>query len=450
VSRADDPEPYDEAYDGGGTPRPHYAEVLDAIGDPRALHDEALRRLEARGVTFGGGEVARFDPVPRVLTEPEWSELQTGIGQRLQALEAFARDVYGEGRVFEAGVVTREEVESSPHYEPAMHGAEPRRWVAFAGLDVIRCEDGRFRVIEDQLRMPSGIAYAVAWRDTLRDLLEVDAPQPDLSLVFGELALALQDAAPAGVDEPRMVILSEGPEAAAFWEHQRLARELCAPVVALDDLERRDGRLVAWLDGRPRAVDVVYVRTDEDRFSGEDGTPTAIGEALLEPAAAGKVAVVNAPGSGVADDKLIGGRVDDLVRLYLDQEPLLPSVPAGVVGPDDELDDLVVKPRGEMGGEDVVIWRDADDDTRERVRARIAEEPGGWIGQELVQLSVHPTVIDGRLEPRHVDLRPYALLSDDGARVLPAASSRVALERGSMVVNSGQGGGAKDTWIPGR
>jgi len=450
VSRADDPQPYDEAYEGSGRPRPHYPELLDAIGDPGALHDEALRRLEARGVTFGGGEVARFDPVPRVLTESEWSELQTGIGQRLQALEAFARDVYGEGRVFEAGVVTREEVESSPHYEPAMRGAEPRRWVAFAGLDVIRCEDGRFRVIEDQLRMPSGIAYAVAWRDTLRDLLEVDAPQPDLSLVFGELALALQDAAPAGVDEPRMVILSEGPEAAAFWEHQRLARELCAPVVTLDDLERRDGRLVAWLDGRPRAVDVVYVRTDEDRFSGEDGTPTAIGEALLEPAAAGKVAVVNAPGSGVADDKLIGGRVDDLVRLYLDQEPLLPSVPAGVVGPDDELDDLVVKPRGEMGGEDVVIWRDADDDTRERVRARIAEEPSGWIGQELVQLSVHPTVIDGRLEPRHVDLRPYALLSDDGARVLPAASSRVALERGSMVVNSGQGGGAKDTWIPGR
>jgi uncharacterized circularly permuted ATP-grasp superfamily protein len=121
-----------------------------------------------------------------------------------------------------------------------------------------------------------------------------------------------------------------------------------------------------------------------------------------------------------------------------------------VVGPDDELDDLVVKPRGEMGGEGVVIWRDADDETRERVCARIGAEPGGWIGQELVQLSVHPTVIDGELEPRHVDLRPYALLSDDGVRVLPAASSRVALERGSMVVNSGQGGGAKDTWVPGR
>ena len=449
MSRLDDPSPYDEAYDETGAPRPQYAELLDGIGDPGALRDEALRRLEARGVTFGDGEVARFDPVPRVLTEPEWSEVQAGIGQRLRALEAFAADVYGDGRVFEAGVVTREEVESSPHYEPAMRGAEPRRWIAFAGLDVIRCDDGRFRAIEDQLRMPSGIAYAVAWRETLRDLLPVEAPQPDVSLVFGELALALRDAAPAGVDEPRMVILSEGPGTAAFWEHERLARELCAPVVTLRDLEHRDGRVVAWLDGRPRAVDVVYLRTDEDRFTGEDGTPTAIGEALLEPAAAGRVAVVNAPGSGVADDKLLGGRVDELVRLYLDEELLLPSVPARAVGPDDDLDDLVVKPRGEMGGEGVVIWRDADEDTRERVRARIAAEPGAWIGQELVQLSVHPTVIDDRLEPRHVDLRPYALLTDGGVRVLPAASSRVALERGSMVVNSGQGGGAKDTWLPG-
>ena len=160
--------------------------------------------------------------------------------------------------------------------------------------------------------------------------------------------------------------------------------------------------------------------------------------------------MVNAPGSGVADDKLVAGRVDDMVRLYLGEESLLPSIPSRAIGPDDELDDLVVKPRGEMGGEGVVIWRDADEETRERVRARVASEPGGWIGQELVKLSVHPTVIDGRLEPRHVDLRPYAVLTDDGVRVLLAASSRVALERGSMVVNSGQGGGAKDTWLPGR
>ena len=443
--------PYDEAYDERGEPRPQYAELLAALDDPGALLAELRRRLGARGVTFGDdGEPARVDPVPRVITEPEWSELEAGIAQRLRALEAFVADVYGEGRVFEAGVVSRAEVEGSPHYEPAMRGASPGRWISFAGLDLIRCEDGRFRAIEDQLRMPSGLAYAVAARETLRELLPIDPPQADLSLAFGELALALRDAAPPGVDEPRTVVLTQGPAAVAFWEHERLARELCAPLVTLDDLEQRDGRVVAWIDGRPRGVDVVYIRTGEDRFTGEDGSPTATGEALLEPAAAGRVAVVNAPGSGIADDKLVHTHVDELVRLYLDQEPLVPSVPSRVVVPDDELEDLVVKPRGEMGGEDVVIWRDADDETRERVRERIAAEPGAWIGQQLVQLSVHPTVADGRLEPRHVDLRPYALLSDAGVRVLPVATSRVALERGSMVVNSGQGGGAKDTWVLGR
>ena len=298
MSGAGDPPPYDEAYDESGAPRPHYAELLAGLDDPGAAAAEVSRRLRERGVTFGadGGEVPTIDPVPRILTEPEWDELRAGIRQRLLALETFVADVYGEGRVFEEGVLTRELVESSPHHEPAMSGASLRRWVSYAGLDVIRCEDGRFRAIEDQLRMPSGLAYTVAARETLRDLLPLDPPQPDLSLAFGELALALRDAAPAGVDEPRTVILSEGPSAPAWWEHERLSRELCAPLVGLGDLEQRDGRVVAWIDGRPRAVDVVYLRTGEDRFTDEDGSPTAIGEALLEPAAAGRVAVVNAPG----------------------------------------------------------------------------------------------------------------------------------------------------------
>lgn len=441
--------PYDEAYDERGEPRPHYADVLAALGDPAATATEVKRRLTERGVTFAAapGGVFALDPVPRIVTEAEWSELQAGIGQRLLALEAFVADVYGEGRVFDAGLLDRADVEASGHYEPAMRGASPARWISFAGLDVARCEDGRFRVIEDNARMAAGLAYTVAARETLLDLIGVEPPQHDLSLSYGELALALHDAAPAGVTEPRVVILSEGPSAAGWWEHERLARELCAPLVTLDDLEHRDGRLVAWIDGRVRAVDVVYVRTEGDRFTAPDGSPTRMGEALLEPSAGGRVAVVNAPGAGVADDKLVHGHVDELVQFYLDQESLLPSVPSRAVTADDDLDGLVVKPRGEMGGEGVVIWREADAETRERTREQIAAEPGAWIGQELVQLSVHPTVVDGGLEPRHVDLRPYALLSDDGVRVLPAAISRVALERGSLVVNSGQGGGVKDTWV---
>ena len=433
--------PYDEAYDGGGRPRPHYAGLLAALGDPGELAAHVKERLRARGVWFGASADGLFtlDPVPRLLTAAEWSELQVGVAQRIRALDAFVADVYGEQRALAEGIVPRAVVESSPHYEPAMRGATVSRWIAFAGLDVVRCPDGRFRVIEDQVRMASGLAYAVAAREVLRDLLPLDAPGQDLALAYGELGLALRDASP--VAEPQMVLLSGGPDSAAWWEHERLARELCAPVVTLADLELSDGRLVAWLDGRRRAVDVVYQRTEQDRFT---GSPL---EFLIEPCARGALTVVNAPGAGVADDKLVHPYVDDLVRFFLGEEALLPSIrslPAAEVA---DLDDFVVKPRGEMGGEDVVIWRDADEATRGRLREAIEQNPQEFIAQELVTLSVHPTVCGGRLEPRHVDLRPYAVLDDDGVRVMPGGISRVALDRGSMVVNSGQGGGAKDTWV---
>jgi uncharacterized circularly permuted ATP-grasp superfamily protein len=437
------PAAYDEAYRDDGEPRPQYAEVLRGLDDPGAVAAEVKRRLRARGVSFGGASDGIFalDPVPRILTHEEWSELHAGVVQRLRTLETFVADVYGEGRAVAAGVVPRAAVEGSPHYEPAMRGAPVSRWVTFAGLDAIRCPDGRFRVIEDQVRMPAGLAYAVAARETLHGVLPVDPPNADLNLAYGELAQALRDAAPPGIDEPRVVLLCEGPSAAAWWEHERLARELCAPAVTLDDLELRDGRMVAWIDGQRRSVDVIYQRTNEDRFS---GTPL---ELLLEPCRAGKLSVVNAPGAGVADDKLVHAHFDDLVRFFLEEEPLLPSIPSR---PAAELDDLagwVIKPRGEMGGEDVVLWDHADEDTRRRTLAAVRSDPDGYIAQEQVTLSVAPTVCDGRLGPRHVDFRPYAVLTDEGVHLLRGGVSRVALVEGSMVVNSGQGGGAKDTWV---
>jgi uncharacterized circularly permuted ATP-grasp superfamily protein len=447
---------YDEAFGEDGRPRPHYAELLSSL-DPERAAAELRRRLHERSIGFGASAdgVFALDPVPRILTDAEWAELSIGIQQRLQAMQAFVADAYGEGRVFEAGVIARELVEGSPHYEPSMRGAEPPRWVSIAGLDVVRTPDGRFVVIEDQLRMPSGLAYAVAARELMRGLLPLEPPDAGMSLAIGELALALHDAAPPGVSDPQVVTLCEGPEAAAWWEHERMARELCAPAVTLADLEHREGRLVAWLDGRARTVDVVYHRTDQDRFTGPDGRPTALGDALLGPCSRGRLACVNAPGSGVADDKLVHAYVDELVRFYLGEEPLLPSIPSYALGDDaaraeafERLDELVVKPRGEMGGEGVVLWREASEATRARVRARVEDDPGGFVAQERVTLSTHPTVIDGGLEPRHVDLRPYALMGGGGVRVLPGGLSRVALERGSMVVNSGQGGGAKDTWVP--
>jgi uncharacterized circularly permuted ATP-grasp superfamily protein len=435
--------PYDEAYLEDGEPRAHYAELLAGLGDPARLAADVKAELRARGVSFGSASDGLFalDPVPRLLTGDEWSELQAGVVQRLRTLDALVADVYGDGRALDAGVVPRAAVERSPHYEPAMRGAPVARWVSFAGVDVIRGPDGRFRAIEDQVRMPSGMAYAVAAREALRAVLGVEAPDDDLTLAYGELARALRDAAPPGIDEPRVVLLCEGPSAAAWWEHELLSRELSAPAVTFRDLELRDGGVVAWIDGRARGVDVIYQRTDEDRFS---GTPL---ELLLEPCRNGRLSVVNAPGAGVADDKLVHAHFDDLVRFFLDEEPLLPSVPSRPAAELDELSGWVVKPRGEMGGEDVVLWDHADEDTQRRTRDAIAEDSDAFIAQEQVTLSVAPTVCDGRLAPRHVDFRPYGVLSDDGVRLLPGGVSRVALIEGSMVVNSSQGGGAKDTWV---
>jgi uncharacterized circularly permuted ATP-grasp superfamily protein len=437
--------PYDEAYLEDGTPRRHYAQLLAGLGDPARLAADVKEELRARGVSFGAASDGLFalDPVPRLLTGDEWSELQAGVVQRLRTLDAFVADVYGDGRALEAGVVPRAAVERSPHYEPAMRGAPVTRWVSFAGVDVIRCPDGRFRAIEDQVRMPSGMAYAAAARETLRAVLGVEPPDDDLTLAYGELARALRDAAPPGVDEPRVVLLCEGPSAAAWWEHELLSRELRAPAVTFRDLELRDGGVVAWIDGQARGVDVIYQRTDEDRFS---GTPL---ELLLEPCRMGRLSVVNAPGAGVADDKLVNAHFDDLVRFFLDEEPLLPSVPSRAAAELDELSGWVVKPRGEMGGVDVVLWDHADEDTRRRTLDAIAKDPDAFIAQEQVTLSVAPTVCDGRLVPRHVDFRPYAVLGENGVRLLPGGVSRVALVEGSMVVNSSQGGGAKDTWVVG-
>jgi uncharacterized circularly permuted ATP-grasp superfamily protein len=234
-----------------------------------------------------------------------------------------------------------------------------------------------------------------------------------------------------------------------------MARELGAPAVTLAELEHRGGRLVARVDGGELEVDVVYQRTDEDRFTCPDGSLTALGEALLDPCARDVLSCVNAPGSGVADDKLVHAYVDEMVRFYLDEEPLLPSIPSYDLGDDDaraeafgRLDELVFKPRGEMGGVGVVLWRDADQDERASLRSEIEADPSAFVAQELVELSVHPTFVDGGLHPRHVDLRPYALLSGERVRILEGGFSRVALDEGSMVVNSAAGGGVKDVWVP--
>jgi uncharacterized circularly permuted ATP-grasp superfamily protein len=455
---------YDEAFAAPGAPRAHYAALLDALATLvlAAVRHGVNDRVRAEGVTFttdAGTQAFLVDPVPRILRADEWAALAAALEQRVRALNAFVADAYGERRIVEAGVMPVEVIETAEGYEPDLRGVLPTRGapVGVAGLDVIRAPDGTLRVLEDNVRTPSGFTYAVAARAAVGAALAgaLPAPAPVAEPVFELLRGALAAAAPEGAD-PSIVVLSDGPSGSAWYEHAEVARRLGAPVATLADLERRGDHLEVRLeDGRRRPVDVVYRRCAEERLRDEAGDLTPVAEALLDPWLSGRVGLVNGFGTGVADDKLVHGYVEEMVRFYLGETALIEAVPTldprhGGVR-DLILDDLrghVVKPRFGHGGKGVVVCAHADDATLERLRAELRRNPGAYVAQPLVALSQHPTVVDiGRLEPRHVDLRPFVFSTADGVRALPGGLTRVAWDAGALVVNSSRNGGAKDTWV---
>jgi uncharacterized circularly permuted ATP-grasp superfamily protein len=392
------------------------APALDGL-DPARL--SAAAREATADVIFDGDRF-HLDPVPRVISAADWRVLEVGLAQRVQALDAWCADAYGERRIVRDGIVPPRVLDTTDRLEPALRGLRLDRWIGIAGLDVVRAPDGGFRVLEDNLRTPSGMAFAVAARVTTLELIG-GSPAP-LDGLRDMLARALGDG--------RAAVLTDGPDNAAYWEHRWIAELLDVPLVEPDELD---------VD----AVDVVYRRTNVDRLDSPIGR-------LLH----GHVRVVNAFGVGVGDDKLAHAYVEDMVRYYLGEEPVVRSVRTFDLGrPDvlaealDRLEALVVKPRAGYGGEGVVICPHAEPADVERIRAEVQERPEDYIAQELVPLSVHPTVVDGELAERHVDLRPFVFLGDDGASVLPGGLTRVALDEGALVVNSSQNGGAKDTWI---
>ncbi len=454
------PNVYDEAFVAEGEPRPHYRPLLEAL--ERADVVQLARRIEEelrdRGVTFGASRdgLLALDPVPRLLTASEWQTVSDGVTQRARALDSFAADVYGERAIVSVGVVPERVIESSEHHEPAMRGCTPARWVSVVGFDLVRAPDGRFRVLEDQIRMPSGIAYAAAARAVLESVLPVPVPpMDDVGRAVDALGAALAEAAPRQRPDARVVLLSEGPEAAGWYEHARLASELGISVVTAGDLERMGPELYVHAEDSRLPVDVVYQRTDEDRLTDTvDDRPTEVGELLLEPCRAGRVACVNAPGAGVADDKLVHAYVEDMIRFYLDEEPVLGSLRTHDLGTEEgratalgDAERMVFKPRAKMGGEGVVVWSQSRAEERDEITRLLDRSPEALIAQERAELSVHPTFIDGALRPRRVDLRPYVVACAAGTTVLRGGLTRVALEQGSLIVNSGQGGGVEDTWV---
>ncbi|MCW3029966.1 MAG: hypothetical protein JWM66_99 [Solirubrobacterales bacterium] len=464
AKRSRDVAPFDEGAADGERATEHDRVMRESLGglDLGELSAAVAGEAARRGVCFGAGDSElefRIDPVPRLFDAAQWRELSAGIAQRVRALELFVRDIYGEQAIVREGVVPERALAGAEHFEPRLSGAGERigPWITVAGLDVVRDCDGSFKVLEDNVRTPSGIAYAVATREAL----DAHMPAPSglrvrpLDSAFDTLAQALRSAAPPGAGEqPTVVVLSDGESNSAFYEHVTIARRLAIPLVLTEQLAVRDGRLIARIDGRDSEVDVVYRRTDEDRLTDDSGAPTAVAELLLEPLLAGTLGCVNAFGTGVADDKLLHAYVEEMIRFYLSEQPLLASVPTydpaqpGVLEMVlERIDELVVKPRSGHGGYGVVIGPHARDEDLRRTAQQLRSAPESFVAQETVMLSRHPTVIDGRLQPRHVDLRPFAIAVGEDIHVLPGGLTRVAFDAGALVVNSSQNGGSKDTWV---
>lgn len=454
------PEPgcLDEAYDEGGEARLLYAGLLEKLGgtDLGALRERVETEVAASDLTFGPDEPIAVDPVPRLIEAEEWERLEAGLRQRARALNAFVVDAYGPRRIFEAGVVPRRLLETSDGYTPAMEGLiDPEVPPAtVAGMDLVRDGAGELRVLEDNLRMPSGACYALGVREIVTSAIDTDLRPLGLDGYLEKLGGAIRAAAPDGVEEPTAALLSDGPENGAWYEHERISRAIGIPVLTPDRLEVSGERLFARGPQGRRPIDVVYRRQDADSLTGTDGSLTAFGEMLLPALRSGRLRCVNAFGTALADDKLAHAYAERMIRFYLDEEPLLRSVPSYDLTDEehrgaamDRLDELVIKPRGGFGGYGVTIMPRVEKAERERVAEAVRRDPESFIVQEPVALSTHPTVEGEELRPRRIDLRPFVISGPGWEAAMTGGLTRFAQGEGEMVVNSSQGGGCKDTWV---
>ena len=450
---------FDEAFAATGAPRRPYEELFGALAqqDLRALRERVRSKVSALGLRFGPEREIAVDPVPRLLEAAEWARLEAGLLQRARALNAFIVDAYGPQRIFDAGVVPRRLLETSSGYEPVMHGlvnpAVPPATIA--GLDLVRDEAGGFRVLEDNLRMPSGAGYAFAVREAVAPEIGLGVVPRQLDAGYVEaMRAAILAAAPEGDPEAGVAILSDGPENGAWYEHERFGRELGFPVLRPEQLELSRGRLFARRGRERERVDVIYRRLDEDRLCDPAGELTPLGELLLPALRSGRLRCANAFGTGLADDKLAHAYVERMVEFYLGEEPLLPSVPSYDLSEEgdrqaafERLEELVIKPRDGFGGHGVTIMPRATEPQRRRALGLLRRRPGGFIAQEMVEISSHPTIVGGALRPRRIDLRPFVVSAPGGATAMAGGLTRYAQGAGEMVVNSSQGGGCKDTWV---
>ena len=463
-------QPWDEMHDAEGAVRPGrvaLASALDSLGPDGLLARSRLRdaHLSAQGITFtlsGRERPLPMDLVPRIVDAPEWQVIEAGVAQRIRALEMFLDDVYGAGEILRDNVIPRRLVTSSAHFHRQAHGVRPANGVRIhvAGVDLVRDDEGTFRVLEDNLRCPSGVSYVLENRRTLSHVV------PEIFTGYrlrgveeypARLLAALVAAAPLGVAEPTVGVLTPGVHNSAHFEHAFLARRMGVELVEGRDLFCRDGVVRMRTTRGSEPVHVIYRRIDDDYLDPVHFRPDSVlgVPGILNAARAGSVSIANGVGNGVADDKAVYPYVPTIVRYYLGEEPVLPNVQTYDLRDPDQrsfvlprLDHMVVKPVDGSGGYGIVVGSQASDEELATAAAAIEADPRAWVAQPIVALSTSPTVVEGgQLSERHLDLRPFAVNDGEKVWVLPGGLTRVALTEGSLVVNSSQGGGSKDTWV---
>jgi uncharacterized circularly permuted ATP-grasp superfamily protein len=466
-------EAFDEMFSADGAIRPQYAALLDVL--TRLPREELKRRKDSadvsflmQGITFtvygreeGTERIFPYDLIPRLVTAEDWDRIERGLTQRITALNLFMHDVYHEGKILAQGVVPREIVYSCQHFRRQMRGLQvPRNvYVAVAGTDLLRLKTGEFVVLEDNLRVPSGVSYMLMNRRIMKRTL------PHLFRSYGvrpiehytqALLSTLRSIAPEGRAEPSIVLLTPGVYNSAYFEHTFLARQMGIELVEGRDLVIHDNVVYMRTTAGLKRVDVIYRRVDDDFIDPLAFRPDSIlgAAGLFNAYRAGNVTLANAFGTGVADDKALYAYVPTIIRYYLNEDPILNNVETYLMTDKLQrqhvlanLDKLVVKAVGESGGYGMLIGPHSSAAEREEFRDRIEANPRNYIAQPTLDFSRSPCLQeDGSIEPRHVDLRPYILFGDK-VTIVPGGLTRVALRKGSLVVNSSQGGGSKDTWV---
>jgi uncharacterized circularly permuted ATP-grasp superfamily protein len=463
---------YDEMFAGSGDLHPHYELLLERLSSLPT--DELQRRKQAadlsflsQGITFtvygreeGTEKIFPYDLLPRIITSAEWATVERGLTQRITALNLFLKDIYNEGRILSDGIVPREVVYSCKQFRRQMQGLQvPRNvYIAVCGTDLIRLENGEFVVLEDNLRVPSGVSYMLTNRRIMKRIFPQLFHQYNVRPIeqYTQLLLGtLRSLAPEGRPEPNIVLLSPGVFNSAYFEHAYLARQMGIELVEGRDLVTHDNVVYMRTTSGLRRVDVIYRRVDDDFIDPlAYRADSILGVAgLFNAYRAGNVTLANAFGTGVADDKALYAYVPAIIKYYLGEDAVLKNVETYLMSRPKErqyalqnLDKLVVKAVGESGGYGMLIGPQSTKAQQAEFAAKIEADPRNYIAQPTISFSRAPCLIGDELEPRHVDLRPYVLYGDK-VTIVPGGLTRVALKQGSLVVNSSQGGGSKDTWV---